>query len=57
MPETLECVLKRLIADGMTRFDTKRVYKEAMNALDVDYYSFDEVKALFRKLLNNKGNK
>ena len=57
MPETIACVLKRLIDDGMTRFDTKKISREAMNVLDADWYSLIEVKDLFKKLLNEKGNK
>lgn len=54
MPETLNDILKRLINNGMTRFNGEKIYSEAINSLDIDCYSLDEIKDLFKKLLNEK---
>lgn len=54
MPESLESILKKLITNGMTRFNGQKIYSEAINAIDIDYYSHAEIKNLFHKLL--KGN-
>ena len=56
MPETLRSVIKRLINEGMTRFDSKKIYHESINALDVDFYSFEEIRDLFKEILKDKGN-
>ena len=43
-------VLIAMLAAGLTKFDAEIFYFEAMNALDVDYYSPGEIRDLFNKL-------
>jgi len=49
--ETCECVLRRLIKDGMFKFDRNIYFIESRNAIDDEFYTLSEIKELFKKLL------
>jgi hypothetical protein len=47
---TVKHALIAMIADGLTRFDVKAFSIASMNALDEDFYTFDEIKDEWNKV-------
>lgn len=58
-PDLVQPVMQAMVdaQTKKTRFDSKMFYELANNAIDLDYYSYSEILAMYKKLSDKKWGK